>query len=304
MRVLLAGATGAVGTPLTRKLIEAGHEVIGVSRHPGRLRELGATPVEADVLDRGGLLRALDGMAADAVVHQLTALRRTPMRHRDMAGTNVLRVTGTANLLAAARQLGAARFVTQSIVFGYGFRDHGDRTLTEDDPFGVPVGNRLDEHLAAMVATERQALELGGVALRYGGFYGPGAGTEQQVTMLRRRAFPVLAGGGGFLPWIHIEDAASAAVAALERGRPGRVYNIVDDTPTRLGDCLDTLAEAYRAPRPIRVPAGLFRIMPYAHAFLTLSMKVGNARAREELDWSPAFASYRDGIAALAGGTR
>jgi nucleoside-diphosphate-sugar epimerase len=304
MRVLLAGATGAVGTPLTRMLIEAGHEVIGVSRHPERLRELGAVPIAANVLDRDGLLRALDGMAADAVVHQLTALRKMPMRHRDMAGTNVLRVTGTANLLAAARQLGAARFVTQSIVFGYGFRNHGDRLLTEDDPFGVPVGNRLDEHLAAMVATERQALEFGGVALRYGGFYGPGAGIEQQVEMVRRRAILVPVGGGGFLPSIYIEDAASAAVAALERGRPGRVYNIVDDTPTRLGDYLDALAGTYQAPRPIRVPAGLFRIMPYAHAYLTLSMKVSNARAREELGWSPAFPSYRDGLAALAGGRR
>ncbi|GAA4579814.1 hypothetical protein GCM10023176_58310 [Micromonospora coerulea] len=136
MRVLLAGAGGAIGVPLTRKLIDHGHEVYGLTRGQGRARALadrGVRPVVADAMDRDALLRAVDGLAADAVVHELTALTKPPLRHSGMAQTNRLRVEGTANLLAAADVVGARRFLTQSIVLGYGYRDHGDRVLTESD---------------------------------------------------------------------------------------------------------------------------------------------------------------------------
>jgi nucleoside-diphosphate-sugar epimerase len=307
MKVLLAGASGAIGAPLTRMLIEAGHQVTGLARSEAsgrRLAELGATALLADVMDRENLLRAVRGQRADAVINQLTALKKPPVRHKDMAATNALRITGTANLLAAAQEMGVRRFVTQSMAFGYGFRDHGDEVLTEESPFAVPVGNRFDEHTSAMAANERQAFEapgIDGIALRYGGFYGPG-GIEEMVKMLRRRAFPVPAGGGGRVPFVYLDDAASAAVAALEKGRPGEAYNIVDDDPARIGEVLDAMAAAYHAPRPMRVPGGLLRIMPYAHAFLTLAMRISNAKAKRELGWVPAHPSYRDGIAALVGG--
>src|SRR6266498_60609 len=141
MRVLLAGASGAVGTPLTRQLIAAGHEVVGITRSQAnaeRLRNAGAEAVVADVMDRENLLAAVRDVRADAVMHQLTALGTRKMREA-MQGTNALRTTGTAHLLAAARAVGAHRFLTQSIVLGYGYRDHGPHVITEDDPFAEPA---------------------------------------------------------------------------------------------------------------------------------------------------------------------
>jgi nucleoside-diphosphate-sugar epimerase len=300
MRVLLTGATGAVGRPLTRQLLAAGHEVLALTRTEAGAREmrrLGAVPVVADALDADALLRALSGQRADAVIHQLTALKKMPLTMRGMAATNALRTRGTANLLAAARALGAHRFITQSIVLGYGYRDHGDRVLTEADPFGVPERGPTRAVVEALADNERQVFQadgIEGVALRYGLFYGPG--TTDFATMLRRRMFPVPTGGGGVMSWIYIEDAASAAVAALQRGRPGAAYNIVDDEPVRWGDFLDAAAAAFGAPRPPRVPAWLLRPMSYGYAAMTASIRAANTRAREELGWAPSVPSYREGL--------
>jgi NAD(P)H-binding len=165
-----AVASGAIGTPLTRQLVAHDHQVLGLTRDwdgARRLQALGATPVVADALDRDGLLRAVDGLAADAVIHELTALRKPPPRHRGMALTNRLRTEGTTNLLAAAEALGARRFLTQSVIFGYGYRDHGPRLLTEEDPFGLPAGDACDPHVAAMRSTEQQAFTAPeGIAVR------------------------------------------------------------------------------------------------------------------------------------------
>ena len=158
MRVLLAGASGAVGTPLTRQLVAAGHQVVGITRsQPGaeRLRRDGAQAVMANVLDRDNLLTAVRGVRADAVMHQLTALGTTKMREA-MQGTNALRTTGTAHLLAAARAVGAHRFLTQSNVFGYGYRDHGPHMITEDDPLAEPESGRLGPPIATMRSNEEQ----------------------------------------------------------------------------------------------------------------------------------------------------
>src|SRR5689334_16772938 len=147
MRVFVAGASGAIGTPLTRLLIAHGHSVLGLIRDPAGaagLRALGAQPIVADALDRDGLLRAVTGLSADAVIHELTALRKPPLRASGMIQTNRLRTEGTANLLAAAERFGAKRVVTQSIVLGYGYRDHGDRILTEQDSFGGTTGGSTD----------------------------------------------------------------------------------------------------------------------------------------------------------------
>jgi nucleoside-diphosphate-sugar epimerase len=301
MRVLLAGASGAIGTPLTRQLLAAGHEVVALTRAPAtadRLRTAGASPVVADVLDRPGLLAALRGVRADAVVHELTALKKLPLRPAGMRPTNELRVAGTANLLAAARAVGAERFVTQSIILGYGFGDHGDRVLTEEDPFGVPVPGPLGEAIAAIRSTEDQATAAGGIALRYGMFYGPGAGLDEIVAMLRRRLFPIPAGGGGLVSLIHVEDAAAATVAALTNGRAGQAYNVVDGHPVHWGALADAIAERFGAPRPWRVPRWLLRVAaPYAALALSTSMRVSNAKARRELGWEPRVPTYLDGIA-------
>jgi nucleoside-diphosphate-sugar epimerase len=304
MRVLLAGASGAVGTPLTRQLIAAGHEVVGISRsqtNAERLRNAGAEAVVADVMDRENLLAAVRGVRADAVTHQLTALRSTKMREA-MQGTNALRTTGTAHLLAAARAVGAHRFLTQSIVLGYGYRDHGPRVITEDDPFAEPVSGQIGDAVAAMRSTEEQvfsAYEMEGIALRYGFFYGQDSFTRMIVNLVRKRRLPVPS-SGGFANFIYLEDAAAATVAALEKGRAGQAYNIVDDEPVRWGDYLDTLAAELGARRPWRVPSWMLRPIPYAHAMMTTSMRVSNAKAKRELGWAPAVSTYRDGIPLMA----
>lgn len=304
VRVLIAGAGGAVGVPLTRRLIEHGHEVCGLTRNPGRSRTLadrGVHPVVADAMDRAALLRAVDGLAADAVIHELTALTRTPTRHSGMAQTNRLRTEGTANLLAAAEVIGARRFLTQSIVLGYGYRDHGDRVLTESDPFGEPQGTKVDPHLAAMRATEQQAFTAPhGIALRYGMFYG--GDTARIRPQLMRRRLPVA--DGGVLPWVHVEDAAAATVAALEHGRAGAAYNVADDEPATLAQVFTAMARAFGAPPPRRLPAWLLRLAaPYAVTFaVDTNLRVSTAKARDELGWRPAYPTYRDGIAALTRG--
>ncbi|MFI7425401.1 NAD-dependent epimerase/dehydratase family protein [Micromonospora sp. NPDC049836] len=308
MRVLLAGASGAVGTPLTRQLIAAGHEVVGISRsqtNAERLRRAGAEAVVADVLDRENLLAAVRDVRADAVVHELTALGSPKMRDA-MRGTNELRTTGTANLLAAARAVGAHRFVTQSIMLGYGYRDHGPGVLTEDDPFGEPVGGMLGSAVAAMRSAEEQTFSadgMAGVALRYGFFYGQDSMTRMIVNLVRRRRLPVPS-SAGFTNFIYLEDAAAATVAALKRGRAGQAYNIVDDEPVRWGDYLDTLAAAFGARRPWRVPSWVLRPIPYLHAMMTTSMRVSNAKAKRELGWAPAVPTYREGIPLVARATR
>jgi nucleoside-diphosphate-sugar epimerase len=284
MKVLLAGATGAIGIPITRQLLANGHQVLGLAREPagaGRLEALGAIPV-----------------VADAVIHELTALRKPPLRHSGMALTNRLRTQGTANLLAAAEALGARRFLTQSVVFGYGYRDHGPRPLTEQDPFGRPAGDSCDPHVAAMVSTERQAFSAPeGIALRYGLLYGGDA--VQVRALLARRRLPVAR--GGVLGWVHHEDAAAATVAALEHGRPGQAYNVVDDLPAGWQEVYTAMA-ALGAPPPRRLPRWLLRLVaPYVASFVVgTSMHVANDKARTELGWRPMYPTYRAGVRAMA----
>jgi nucleoside-diphosphate-sugar epimerase len=301
MRVLLAGASGAVGTPLTRQLIAAGHQVVGITRSQAnaqRLRTAGTEAVVADVMDRQNLLTAVRDVRADAVIHQLTALGTTKFREA-MQGTNTLRTTGTAHLLAAARAVGAHRFLTQSIVLGYGYRDHGPHVITEDDPFAEPTPGRFGPVVAALRAAEEQVFsadEMEGVALRYGLFYGQDSFTRMIVNLVRKRRLPVPSSGGGFASLVYLEDAAAATVAALEKGRAGQAYNIVDDEPVRWADYLDALSVELGARRPWRVPTSMLRAIPYLYTLMTTSTRVSNAKARRELGWAPAVSTYREGI--------
>lgn len=202
MKVLLAGASGALGVTIARHLIPHGHEVLGLTRDPGggdRLIELGMTPVIADAFDRHALLRALDGQSADAVIHELTALRKPPLRHSGMALTDQLRSVGTTNLLAAAQQLGARRFLTQSFILGYGYRDHGNQLLTEEAAFGIPQGDACDPHLEAMRSTEQQTFTAPeGIALRYGLLYGGNAEQMRHSSRAVRCPSPAAACSVGF----------------------------------------------------------------------------------------------------------
>lgn len=304
MRVLVAGASGAIGMPVVRLLRKAGHEVIALHRSAesrARLAGTGAVLVRADVLDRDALAQALGGQRVDAAIAELTALKKIPLRHAGMAATNRLRTEGTANLLAAARRLGALRFLTASMVFGYGFGDGGGRVLTEAGPFAPPGHGRLEAHLAALRANEQQVLAadgIDGIALRYGQFYGPGA-SDTLVAALRRRRVPVTCSGGP-LPWVYIDDAAAATVAALLLGERGTAYNIADDQPVSRTAMLTAMAHAVGAPPPPAVPRRLLAAAPFAQAIATSSLRVSSAKAKAELGWTPQVPTYRDGLPLMA----
>jgi nucleoside-diphosphate-sugar epimerase len=309
MRVLLAGATGTLGAPLVAALQSAGHVVVGITRTPEGASKLAARtvqPVLADVLDRDALLRAVDGLKADAVIHELTALKKAPAAFAGMRETNRLRVDGTAHLVEAAASIGATRFVTQSIAFGYGFGDSGSTPLTEQSAFGV-VGPDDDQRTIpvaeALVSTEQQAFATGGgIALRYGLFYGLDVPVMQR--MLNRFSLPVPRTWRGSIPFIHHEDAAAATVAAIERGEPGRAYNIADDGDTSWCEFVEAVAAATGARRPLALPDGLIRaIAPYAGVMMTrLNLHVSTALARQQLGWEPRYRTVSEGVAAAGRG--
>jgi 2-alkyl-3-oxoalkanoate reductase len=311
MKVFVAGATGALGTHLIPKLTAAGHEVTGMTRSVAKaedVRRLGATPAIADALDADAVGAAVGGAAPDVVVHQLTALSgQLDMRKpaEAFAMTNRLRTEGTDHLLAAARGVGAARFVAQSFGGWPGARTGGP-VKTEADPLDPNPPEQMRPILEAVQYLERvvtQAEGIEGLALRYGGFYGPGtsislAPVGEHVEAIRKRQFPVVGGGAGIWSFIHIDDAAAATVAAIERGEPG-VYNVTDDEPAPVAEWLPALAEAVGAKPPRRIPRWLGRIMA-GEALTTMMTEIrgaSNAKAKRELGWSPSVSSWRQGFA-------
>jgi len=306
MKVLLAGATGAIGLPLLSALAASGHEVVAVIRDPakrGLVTDRGASAVIADVLDRDALLRAVDGQAADVVMHQATALRKASRKLRPDDPTIALRERGTAHLLDAARAVGAHRFVTQSLITGYGYLDHGARVLTEDDEFGVRVGTVADLVTDSSVATERQVFAaegIEGIALRYGMFYGKNAFSDLFADAMRKRAPVLPRGETGTTSFIHVNDAAAAAVAAMEHGGAGEAYNIVDDQPMSWRDFLTAVARAHGTPRPVVTPRWLIRLaVPYLGCLLIdTTLRVSHAKATRDLGWTPVCASVPDGLKA------
>jgi nucleoside-diphosphate-sugar epimerase len=306
MRVLVAGASGVIGRVLLRLLVDHGHQVIALSRHPADEPSPAVTWVAADALIKDELLEALAPFSADAVISQLTALRKPPARHRDMRQTNQLRTVGTANLIAAARRLGAQRFLTQSMMFGYGYDNQGGRLHTEADPFAPPGSGPFEEHLAAMRVNEERVLgdpEFDGIALRYGLFYG-GAASEPLLTGVQKRALPVLAGHVEPLSFVHLEDAAAATMAALTAPSVGgQAFNIADDEPASWTTFVTYTAERAGAPRPLRLPAWVLRLAaPYGRVILEGGVCISSAKARQKLNWTPIYRNIRQGIdAAMAG---
>lgn len=286
MRVLLAGASGVLGRTMLPLLTRAGHSVTGITRRPGAVSALGAPEIVADILDREALLEAVAGLDFDAVIHEATAFSRTPRRYANMRQTNRLRTEGTSALLAAARSTGATRFVAASNFSGYGLEDFGDEVLDEEASFGARPGGPIDVIQRSLLSCEQQARAFGGVALRYGSVY-RGRGPIPRVA----------ADWNGTLPFVHVDDAASATVAALDAA-PGSVYNIVDGTPASWRSLHEERARAFEQPDPTRLPSWMLRrVSPLAAELLTAtSMRVSNARARAELDWAPAFPSYREGV--------
>ncbi|HXV57719.1 MAG TPA: NAD(P)-dependent oxidoreductase [Gaiellaceae bacterium] len=303
MRVFVAGASGAIGTRLVPQLLEAGHEVIGTHASPGsgeRVRALGARAVALDLLDAGAVRAAVLEAAPDAIVHQATALADARFGRsfdRTFAQTNRLRTEGTDSLLAAAREAGVSRFVAQSnITFRY--TREGGMVKSEDDQLDTrPVAGAVESR-AAMNYLDDAVVAAGGVALRYGIFYG--AANDGLVEPVRKRQFPIVGDGGGFMSWIHLEDAAAATVLALEHEGPA-VYNVVDDEPAPAREWLPVLAGALGAKPPRRVPIWLARLLAGEPGVVmgTEARGASNAKAKRELGWQLRYPSWRQGFPAV-----
>jgi 2-alkyl-3-oxoalkanoate reductase len=310
MKVFLAGATGALGTQLVPRLVDHGHEVVGMTRTASKqeaLRALGARPVVADALDPDAVARAVAEAEPEVIVHQLTALSgRLDLRHVDrfFATTNRLRTEGTDHLLAAGRAVGIRRFVAQSYA-GWPFARTGGPVKSETDPLDPDPPRALRAPLAAIRHLEQAVTGLDwaeGLVLRYGGFYGPGTSlsldpSAAMVEPIRRRQFPLVGNGGGVWSFVHIEDAAAATVAAVERGRSG-IYQVVDDEPAPVRDWLPVLASALGAKPPWRVPRWLGRLVAgeAATVMMTEIRGASNAKAKRELGWEPRYPSWRMGF--------
>jgi nucleoside-diphosphate-sugar epimerase len=303
MRVFVAGGTGALGRRLVRQLVARGHEVTATTRSAGKAGELaalGARPVVVDGLDGVAVGQAVAEARPDAIVHQMTAIGGAPdLRNFDrwFAATNELRTTGTRHLLAAAQASGVEKVVAQSFTGWTNIRTGGP-VKTEDDPFDPEPAKLQRESMAAIQFVERAVTEapLTGIALRYGSFYGPGA-SDSMAEVIRARRMPVIGKGTGVWSFIHLDDAASATVAAVERGTAG-IYNVVDDDPAPVAEWLPHFAEAVGAKPPLRVPVWLARAAAgeVVVRWMTEGRGASNEKAKRELDWAPAWASWRDGF--------
>ncbi|MDX6624582.1 MAG: hypothetical protein QOE75_2514 [Solirubrobacterales bacterium] len=310
MRVFVAGASGALGRPLLPRLLDAGHQVVGMTRREEaaeRIRASGAEAVVCDVFDADALRGAMVAAEPDAVIHALTALpQRFKPREDYLAATNRLRTEGTRNLVAAARAAGAKRLVAESVCFFY--EPTGGWVKDEGAPLMVDPPGRFRSGVTALKDLESQVLGAAGtdgLVLRFGWLYGEGtyyarAGSMAEETLRRRN--PIVGAGTGTFSFVHVEDAAAAFVAALRQGAHG-VYNVVDDEPARLSEWLPVYARALGAKPPRRVPAWLARLAAGRDlASSALVMRgAANAKAKRELGWQPAHPSWRRGFAESLG---
>jgi nucleoside-diphosphate-sugar epimerase len=309
MRVFVAGATGAIGRQLVPRLVAAGHEIHGMTRHESKqamLEELGAVPVVADALDPDQVAEAVGKARPEVIVHQLTAIGAVDPRHfdRDFAPTNRLRTEGTDHLLSAGQAVGVRRFVAQSYGAWWYVRIGGP-VKSEEDPLDPTPAREMRESWAAIRHLEEAVLGARwteGIVLRYGAFYGPGtsmAAGGEQFELVRRRKFPLVGDGGGVWSYIHIADAAEATVAAVEHGSRG-VYNVVDDDPAPVAEWLPALAQTLGANKPRRVPRFVARLFAgeTGVVMMTDARGASNAKAKRELGWQPKHPSWREGFAA------
>lgn len=296
MTVFVAGGSGTIGVPLVKALASAGHRVVATTRSNDKqasLRKLGAIPVVVDALDADALERAVRDASPSHVIHQLTALPKAGVRRpRDLAATNRLREEGTRNLLRAAIAARAERLIVGSFAPLGSLIDSAPSDAGQD-----PAARAVRVMETEVLEASRQGA-IEGIILRYGLFYGPGTpSADDLIAQVRRRRLPRVRNDRGQLPFIHIDDAVAATVAALDRGAPGSVLDIVDDHPASFSEMVVELAKLSGAPEPFAVPSWLPRLVaPYMAKMLALRVSLSNAPARAALGWSPAFPSYRDGL--------
>jgi nucleoside-diphosphate-sugar epimerase len=301
MRVFVAGGTGVVGRRLVPQLVARGHQVTATTTSPaklGLLEQLGADAVVMDGLDAVSVDKVVAEARPDAIVHQMTAIAGKPdMKHFDhwFATTNRLRTEGTDHLLAAAEATGVSNFVAQSYASWNGIRN-GGWVKTEEDPLDLQKGTAAHAGMEAIRHVEDVVLKAGGAALRYGWLYGPGA-SDTLVELVRKRQFPLVGGGSGYTSWVHLDDAASATVLAVEQQAEG-VFNVVDDEPAPASEWLPYLAACAGAKPPMRVPRWLARPLAgeVAVTIMTEGRGFSNAKARRELGWELLYPSWRKGF--------
>ena len=308
MKIFVAGATGALGSRLVPMLADGGHDVVAMTHSPQKadgLRALGAEPAIADGLDRGSVMQAVMRAEPEVVIHQMTALTGAgnPRKFdQEFALTNRLRTEGTDHLLEAAAAAGTRRMVVQSYA-AWPYERTGGPVKTEDDPLDPDPPANQRRTLAAIRHAEGPALAGGDVevlALRYGAFYGPGTGFApggDMLGMVAKRKLPIVGDGAGVWSFVHIDDAASATVAAIDHGAPG-VYNVVDDEPAPVAEWLPDLAQAIGAKPPRRIPLWLGRLATgdVGVSLMTRIRGAANAKAKRELGWTPRYATWRDGF--------
>ena len=300
MRVFVAGGSGVLGRRLVPQLVARGHQVTATTTSPGKLgllEQLGADAVVMDGLDVVSVGEAVAKARPDAIVHQMTAIAGKPdMKHMDrwFATTNRLRTEGTDHLLAAAEATGVSNFVAQSYASWNGIRK-GGWVKTEEDPLNLHAGTAAHMVMEAIRHLEDVVVKAGGAALRYGSLYGPGA-TDDLVELVRKRQFPLVGGGTGYTSWVHVDDAASATVLAIEQQAKG-VFNIVDDEPARVREWLPYFAETAGLRRPIRLPKWVAQLLAGEMIkMVTEGSAFSNAKARRELGWELRYPSWRKGF--------
>ena len=299
MRVLVAGATSVPGLPLLRELNARGHDVVGLTRQAAKtpqIEQAGAKPVVADVFDAEQIASAVADIEPEVVVSLLTTLpKRGPMRVKDFEPARALWGRGAPNLVTAAQRAGVRRVVAESVIFGYGYPSSGPTMMDESDPYPGPPPPGGSAMLAALRDMEQTVLRSGehsdtdGIVLRYGVFYSPGVPHAQMFTRLAKFwALPAVT-GSGIVSWIHIDDVAKATADALDKGRGGQIYNIVDDRPQSFGDYVRELSTRLHRTRPLPMPRRLFGLIaPYgAVAFGDTWLPLSNAKAKAELGWTP-----------------
>jgi nucleoside-diphosphate-sugar epimerase len=312
MRVFVAGGTGVLGRRLVPQLVAGGHQVTATTTSPaklGLLTQLGAEGVVMDGLDAMAVGGAVAEARPDVIIHQMTAISpvhagKPSLRHMDrwFATTNRLRTEGTDHLLAAAKATGTQHFIAQGYASWNGIRE-GGWVKTEHDPLDLQAGTVANPGMEALRHVEDVVLAAGGVVLRYGGLYGPGA-TDDQVELVRKRQFPLVGSGSGYSSWVHLDDAASATVLAAEQQATG-VFNIVDDEPAPASEWLPYLAASAGAKPPMRFPVWLARLAAgeVAVRMMTEGRGFSNAKAKRELGWQLRYPSWRQGFKeALTGG--
>ncbi len=299
MKVFVAGASGAIGLPLVRQLAAAGHQVAGSTRSAGgakRISEAGGSPVTVDVFDRDSMIRVVGEAEPEVVINQLTSLpaRFEPKKKGYYDANNRMRSVGGDHVIEATAAAGARRLITQSISFLYAL--DGSRIKSEGDPV-----DRTGAHDATL-AHESKALDderFETVVLRYGLLYGPGtwyASDGHLTEEVRRRRLPVVGKGTGITSFLHVDDAASAAVSSLTKGRG--IYNVTDDEPAPMSEWLPGLAAAVGAKPPRRVPVWLARMVagPQIAKVAVEGRGASNAKAKAELGWQPSIPSWRQGF--------